>query len=654
MTTTQTQIRTHPPGTRHESSQSPAPPRAGHRPVVPALALALVAGSCTAAPGSADTMVTEQDLLGDIPVVLSVTRLAQPASRAPGTVTVIDRQMIDASGARTIPDLFRLVPGFYVGYKRGNQPMVTYHGLSDSYSRRLQVTVDGRSVYTAATGGVPWSDLALSIDDIKRIEVIRGPNTASYGANAFLAVINIYTYSGSEVPGNTAAGLHGSHHEGAGLYRHAGRWGNDTAYRITLSSTKDDLYDSKNDFRHTELLTLRADRRLTANDRLLLKFGLLSGVRGQGTRADGLDHHDSTGHSNYEQVRWERKLSTDADISVQLYHTLHQTRERYPLGGFPVNFDVSSERTDIELQHRFRPVSAVRVVWGLNARVDRARSPTYLPDGPQTYRSSRAFANLEWTLGRRLSVNAGGMFEHNNFTGADFSPRLGLSYTLRPNHTLRAIISRAIRVPTIAEEEANAHVGGYILVGNPNVRPERIVSRELGYYGVFAHRLNIDIKVYHDNIADLMTMDRDTAPYTFKNTDNVALTGTEIQADFRPTSRDRVFLGYAHTLVHGQDQGNNYTSSAPKNSVSLLLIHDFPGALEASAAYYYMDKVYPLDGDPLENLHRLDLRLSKGFRLQHTDGRVSLVGQSVLGDYQEYQTDTTFRRAMYASLELRF
>lgn len=604
-------------------------------------------------------MVTEQDVLGKIPVVLSVTRLAQPVSRAPASVTVIDRQMIDASGARTIPDVLALVPGFYVGYKSGNQPMVTYHGLSDVYSRRLQVLIDGRSVYNAASGGVSWSDLPISLADVKRIEVIRGPDTASYGANAFLAVISIHTYSGSEVAKNTAEVLHGTRGERRAYYRHASQSG-DTSYRVTLQSSGDDLYDSKNDFRHTQLMTFRGDRRLSVNDTLELKFGFLGGVRAHGNHPDGSDHHNSSAHSNYEQLRWHRKLGLDDDLSIQFYHNATNYRERYvDVHSIPRNYDISVERYDLELQRRMRPGPTTRLVWGLDARVDQARSLGYLYDRSPSFRSSQAFANLEWFPIPKVSINLGAMLEHNNYTGTALSPRVGITYQIRPGHTLRAIVSKAIRVPTIIEEQADSRLpstplGTQVLAGNPNLQCERILSREIGYYGRFDRRLFVDVKIYRDSISNLITLLHSPLPARFYNTDNVTISGAEVQFDYRPNRSNRAFLGYAYTHIDGADVANNYTSSAPPHSLSLLLIHDFSHRIEGSMAYYYLGPVWPLDGKLIPHTRRLDLRLAKDFRLGGDTGQLALVWQSVLGDYEEYQTDTLFRRTAYVSLKLNF
>ena len=133
---------------------------------------------------AADDFLSEQAYLQDLPVVLSASRLSQPLSEAPNAMTVIDRQMIKASGFRTIPELFRLVPGMYVGNAGANTPIVSLNGISDQYSRRMQVLIDGRSVYLPPFGGVDWPDLPVMIDDIERIEVVRGPAAASHGTNS--------------------------------------------------------------------------------------------------------------------------------------------------------------------------------------------------------------------------------------------------------------------------------------------------------------------------------------------------------------------------------------------------------------------------------------------------------------------------------------
>ncbi|NWG86824.1 MAG: TonB-dependent receptor plug domain-containing protein [Hydrogenophilaceae bacterium] len=196
--------------------------------------------------------MSEQIFFEDLPVVLTVSRLAQPAREAPAMVTVIDRKMIEASGYTNIPDLLRLVPGFQVSYVHSWQPVVTYHGISDGNSRRLQVLVDGRSIFNPAFGQVDWRELPLALEDIERIEVVHGPSAAAYGSNAFLATINIITLQGLDEPGLHLAASRGNHDLGRYLMRHAGRNG-DLSHRITLMDQTERRFEVNPDRSHDRI-----------------------------------------------------------------------------------------------------------------------------------------------------------------------------------------------------------------------------------------------------------------------------------------------------------------------------------------------------------------------------------------------------------------
>ncbi|MHB8938961.1 MAG: TonB-dependent receptor, partial [Thiobacillus sp.] len=190
--------------------------------------------------------LSEMDYFSEQPVVLSPSRLSQPINRAPAAVTIITREMIEASGFRQLPDLLRLVPGFQVSWVRGNIQAVTYQGLSSIYSRRLQVMVDGRSVYNPAYGQVQWRGIPLALDDIDRIEVVRGSNAANDGVNAVQASIHIFTRPASADPGWTVGAAIGSADICDGLLRYAGANG-DWQWRATLNSRSDDWLKNQRD-----------------------------------------------------------------------------------------------------------------------------------------------------------------------------------------------------------------------------------------------------------------------------------------------------------------------------------------------------------------------------------------------------------------------
>lgn len=178
-----------------------------------------------------------------VPQVLTATRLKQSPAAVPGSMTVIDSALINASGARDISELLRLVPGMMVGNISGNQAAVNYHGTNASEARRMQVLIDGRSVYRAGLATVDWSDIPVAMEDIERIEVFRGPNTVSYGANALMAVVNIITRNPADSHGTRMKITRGQR----GIddfYASQGVGWNGGDLRLSLSGQQDDGFDS--------------------------------------------------------------------------------------------------------------------------------------------------------------------------------------------------------------------------------------------------------------------------------------------------------------------------------------------------------------------------------------------------------------------------
>ncbi|CAG8870987.1 Vitamin B12 transporter BtuB [Pseudomonas fluorescens] len=208
-----------------------------------------------------------------LPQVLTATRLKQSPAAVPGSMTVLDSELIRASGARDIPELLRLVPGMMIGYGAGNQPTVNYHGSNVNDARRMQVLIDGRSVYRAGLATVDWSDIPVAMEDIERIEVFRGPNTVSYGANALMAVVNILTRNPADSHGTRLKVTRGD--DGINdWYASQGMGWDSGDLRLSLSGMADDGFDSNQlgeDYRDSRRLTrfnLSASHTLAPNQSL--------------------------------------------------------------------------------------------------------------------------------------------------------------------------------------------------------------------------------------------------------------------------------------------------------------------------------------------------------------------------------------------------
>ena len=626
-------------------------------------------------------LLSEEEFTAELPVVLTASRLAQPIDEAPAAVTVIDRQMIDASGARNLAEVFRLVPGFLVGFESGNTPVVTYHGLANKSSPRLQVLVDGRSVYLPSFGGVAWSDLPLVLDDVERIEVIRGPNAASYGANAFLATINIITRNSAADPGGFMRASVGSNHIRDGVLRAAGGEGN-LHYRLTTGYQEDNGYAHVSDSRVIRQITGRIDRNGERND-LEFQFGYNDGPRGVGNFGS-LDNYPRNEQitSRFEQLRWQRRLDGGGDVSLQYYHVHHEWDDRYqtlplpiPIPPFsivlPINLDVRSDRYDVELQHTLSPWRTVRMVWGMGARQDENLSPTYLgTPATVTDHLYRMFTNVEWRALENLVVNAGAMYEKYDITGGDVSPRLALNYHLVPGHTLRVAVSRADRQPVAFEERSNERICAdpactyfdQIYLSSGNLRPERIDSSEIGYLGKLTPAFNVDLRLFRDQIFDLISDYKVLYPadpvngkfLDFRNGGKATLFGTELQLQYQPQYKTRVILNLANTQIDSNNFDSFYSQSVPRNNISLLALHDLTPVWQVSTAFYYQDKMKYLDGDPLGPLRRLDLRLARQFSVADGHGEAAIILQNVLGSQMSYSVETLNAQVGYFTLSFRF
>lgn len=625
--------------------------------------------------------LSEADYLEDIPVVLSAARLAQPVTEAPAAVTVIDRAMIEASGARQIVDLFRLVPGFTVGSINGYNSSVTYHGIADEYSRRMQVLIDGRSVYLPSIGGVAWADLPITLADIDRIEVIRGPDSASYGANSFLGVISISTRHATEDKGSSVRLAYGQHDIRDGELRHGGGSG-PFAYHLTLGQRADNGFDNRHDSQRVRLFNSRIEYQLGVNDYLEMQFGLSSGAEQAGsifltsTNINLDPPHIKTVNSHFEQLHWLHSGAPGHEYSLRFYHDYHNTNEDYQtdpvalLGGtrIPISTDILAERYDLEFQGTDTPQPNLRLVWGASARQDQVTAPTFFATARRLNSALyRLFGNLEWHITPTLVSNVGAMQEHTDITGSKLSPRLALNYHVTEHQTVRAVVSSATRTPILFEEQANLKfvAGPYtdqIALSTVHLDSERIDAHELGYLLYWPERgTSLDVKIFHDLLRDIIRAEKvcqtgdpayvacvsrnksngiDTVDGNynhFRNADHVAVHGLEFQIDQRFGATTRIVAGYAHTRITGHGSDPALFRSAPVDSYHLLLIEQFPQDTTASLAYYQFGDMQYLDfGNHTAAQHRLDLRLAH--TLRHDDNRISLAltVQNLLGSYQDF------------------
>lgn len=616
---------------------------------------------------------TEQAFLRGLPVVLTPSRLVQPLDEAPNAITVIDRQMIKASGFRRLPELLRLVPGMYVGSNNGHSMFASYHGTTDNFARRMQVLVDGRSVYLPPYSMVIWDDLPVLLDDIERIEVIRGPAAASHGANSSQGVINIITREAdTSVPDAVTLRQGGNGIKDAEMT--FARRGETFSHRFSAGYRGDGGYDLPqfNDTNRALMFNWRGAWHPNVVDTLDLQAGYSRSVRGDGVagRNQNPDHDLFFGH-DFEQLVWTRALAEGDEWQLRYHHT-HSSADddqasfnRNGITPYP-KVNIQTQRHDVEAQHTLNWGLDNRLVWGAGVRSEAVASASlfYYRPAP-TLRQWRLFAHDEWRIRPDWLLNAGAMWQDNGMGQRKVSPRLTLNYHVTPHHTLRIGASLAYRDPATVEEYGNTDPitpGGFQATGG--VQPERMLSREVAYLGQFPEAgWRMEARIFSDHLHGQIFLDplqdaNGNYNYSsFKNlylvryagwegtvkyqrehdalTVNVSRQHAACEADGTPTwNSDPRVQGWVQSWLAQCPQ------IVPLNQGSLLAEHRFTPALAVSAGYYFQDEVQVLDAQrPQRFMHRMDIKITRTFgkRDEAGGGEVALVVQNLFRDtHTEY------------------
>ncbi len=623
--------------------------------------------------------ITEQYLLQEFPVVLSASRLSQPLNEAPNAMTVIDRDMIKASGFRTIADLFRLVPGMYVSYFTGNKPIVSYHGTTDDSARRMQVLVDGRAVHMPPMAAVAWEDLPLQIGDIERIEVIRGPAAASYGGNSTQGVINIITRDAGAVLGLQASATEGN---GGILDASAsfGKRGELIDFRVSMGYRSDYGYDPNyknstvgndtlnNDSHLTHLLNLRANYHPNAQDSVDVQFGYTDSTQGDGSNKDFDPNipHDNKHNENFGQLTWAHSLGGGDELKLQYYHIYQDvlnTLPPNPTFGLPALSDsYTNTRDDIELQHTLQTSPDNRLVWGASMRHDwTSTTSRFLND--QSQDQTTLFAHDEWRMTPKWLLNIGAMQENSGLGQTNLSPRAALVYKLQERQSLRLGVSKAYRNPSLYEERGNYHfpVIGTLYQSTGSLRPESVLSQEIGYLGEFYEQgFSIDARIYHDQVKDVIYETADS-PKNFANLFDAEHKGLEITTKHQWGNRNTLTFNYTYQVLSSDFVAGSspYTDTMPRNLISALYSKTFADEVMLSLGYYQQDSVLPIDRPTTDRqpfTTRWDMRIAKGFKTgsDGAQGEIALVVQGLLGEhYIDYLIENQFNQRVFVTATFR-
>ncbi len=633
--------------------------------------------------------------------VTSVAKKPQTIAESAAAVFVITQDDIRRSGVTSIPEALRLAPGVNVGRIDANKWAISIRGFSGRFANKLLVLMDGRSVYTPLFGGVYWDIQDTVLEDIERIEVIRGPGGTLWGANAVNGVINIITKAAKDTPDGLLSVIGGTDEQSINL-RYGGSLSDTAFYRLYGKYVQRD---------HHEQVTGEA----AGDDWQVGRFGgrfdqtvESDTVTVQGEWYDGnvgetivttsptapyrtVTDVDGGINGGFLRGQWHRQVSDTANWTLQGYYDV--TRRRQKL------FTETRHTFDLDFQYRLRLGATHDRLWGVGYRrtADHTGDTFAIRLDPND-RSDElfsAFVQDDLTLvPDRWRLTLGTKLEHNDYTGFEWQPNVRLLWTPTAQQAMWAAITRAVRTPTRAERYNTTNgLFGVQPPGTPtNPLPipiinsslgniafdsEKLLAYELGYRHLLGNQASLDLAMFYNRYQDTLTVlnpepltcepggiDFTTQPFCvaqadflrvplpFRNGLDGKIYGFEITADWRPLPRWRVqaHYSYSHTDLAGGDVQLRH----PDQQVSVRVGWDPSSAWSLDLWWRFAADVPDLD---IDSYHTLDARLA--WRPAH-DLEWSLVGQNLLGTHEESVSEVgdvvpvQVNRAIYGQVRWSF
>jgi iron complex outermembrane receptor protein len=629
------------------------------------------------------TELSLQDLMNI--EVTSASKKAEKLSETAAAVFVITQEDIRRSGVTTIPEALRMVPGVQVARLNASSWAISARGFNDQFAQKLLVLIDGRSVYTPLFSGVYWDLQDTFLDDIDRIEVIRGPGGALWGANAVNGVINIITKRAEDTQGSLLTTGMGTEEKGFAALRHGGLLGESGHYRVYAKWFD---RDGGPDSWDTTRAGLRADWALGDRDILTAQGDWYDGDRaGRSTiptltppfsETLGMESRVSGGNV---LLRWERQLSDDSDLHLQLYYDRTEHGE---------GSGIQRDTFDLDFQHRFPLGERHEVLWGLGYRSsadDIPGSATFSVDpGSRHDELLSAFVQDQIALQQdRLQLTVGSKFERNDYTGFEVQPSARLSWRPSGHETAWAAVSRAVRTPSRMEHDGRVNVAALEMPGagvtlvslfaNRDMESEDLLAYELGYRTQASDELFLDIAGFYNCYDDLWTLEPGepfvelspspphlVLPSFADNKMSGETYGVELAAQWQATDRWRLDAAYSFLRMDlhlDADSGDTMLSQAegksPRHQFSLRSAVDLRENLELDWWLRYVDGLPSLG---VGSYVDLDVRL--GWQPRE-DLELSIVGQNLFesGDPQfgpsfVGNTATSVERGVYAKATWHF
>ena len=602
-----------------------------------------------------DEFQEELQWLSEENVVFTASRHEQKVSETASAVYIITQEDIRRSGANCIPELLRMAPGVNVARIDANKWAISMRGFNNRYANQLLVLIDGRSVYTPLFAGTYWDVQDTLLEDIERIEVIRGPGGALWGANAVNGIINIITKHAKNTQGGLVTGGTGSEERGMGGIRYGNKIGDNAYFRVYSKYYNHDDFTrqsggSAHDSWESERGGFRFDWDSSPKDSLTFQGDLYSNDEGE-TNSYGKSHDLDASGSNVRTC-WKRVFSDVSDVTVQMYYD--QTHRKTS------SLEELRDTFDADAQHRYKLDTWNEFTWGLGYRltqddIDDTPSLSFDPlkrgDNVFSIFMQDEMSFLEDTV----KVTIGNKVEHNDYTGFEVQPSIRALWSLADNQALWAAVSRAVRTPSRFESDVVIDASPYYyFTGNNSLRSEDLLAYEIGYRIQPTKRLSFDIATFYNVYDGIINDVRDE---TFENVYDGETYGIENTVNWAAFDRWKLAGGYTyfHENIFSSSK-SSFLADDPHNQFNIRSLLNLPYRMELDTALFYVDGFSIDEEQEVSEYFRFDVRI--GWHITK-NVEASLVGTNLLdNEHLEFSNrnvaPTEIERAIYAKFTWKF
>lgn len=579
--------------------------------------------------------------------ITSVSKKTEQLFDAAAAVSVITQEDIKRAGIHDIAEALRMVPGMNVARIDGSRWAISARGFNDYFANKLLVLIDGRSVYTPLFSGVYWNAQDTFIDDIERIEVIRGPGATVWGANAVNGVINIITKNSKDTQGGLLVAAAGTYEQPYGGIRYGGKIAENGSYRLfakgfNRSSLEaingEDTYDSWQNLR----TGFRTDFEPDAQSSFSLQGELYTGAADASIELTNYltPPYDRTGQGTEDysgghlMADWQQTLSKDSVFDLQLYYDRTQRDQ--------IISKETRDTLDVDFKHHWSALPSNDIVWGGGFRwTNDDLTRTWTTDISDDNRSDSLWSaflqddiNL---LADKVWLTLGSKFEHNDYTGFEIQPSARLRYKPSSSNTLWTAISRAVRTPSRAEQGLMVNLSTAIhpesntisltrILGTEQFQSEELIAYEAGYRWQKSKLLSLDLAAFYNDYENIRSLLPGTPfpefqpapphlviPLEMGNHTEGESYGLEFQATWQASEQLQLLFGYTWLEVNLQYvtplAGGNSPSdegTSPEHQFHIRSYFNLPNNLSLDAELYYVSE---LDTQEIEGYVRFDLRL---------------------------------------------